>query len=168
MKVKDLVGMLQRLSQDAQLVKDNPDARDEGLGHWFIPRFLHLVGFDTVELEDALCIKFKYDKEDFGWQDDCIDAIKDGRFFAAHNLKAEDFVWAGEEKPTKDGNYLCICRHGKRYTVETQAFYAKETLAGYVRADDQWGFSCEHIPSFCKTPSYPVVLWSPKSYESRH
>ena len=81
------------------------------------------------------------------------------------NINAEDFVRSGDEKPTKDGNYLCICKHGYRHTVEKQSFYAKVNDEGYARNNDQWGFSCEHIPSFCKTPSYPVVMWSPKSYK---
>lgn len=168
MQVKDFVKLLQELPQDARLVKDNPDASDEGLGHWFIPQFLHLVGFEKVELDGGLVLKPKYSENDFGWQDDCYDAILDGRFFKTHNIKAEDFVRSCDERPTKDGNYICICKHGDRraiYTVEKQAFYAKVNADGYERNNGQWGFSCEHIPSFCKSPSYPVVMWSPKSYK---
>ena len=87
MQVKDLVKLLQDLPQDAQLVNDNPDASDEGFGHWFIPQFLHLVGFKKVEIDGILCLKPKYSEEDFGWQDDCYDAILDGRFFKKHNIK---------------------------------------------------------------------------------
>lgn len=94
-------------------------------------------------------------------------AVEDGRFFTARNLNKGDFVWARDETPPKDGTYLCICRHGgskARYTLEKQVFYAKVNSSGLVRDDGQWGFGCEHIPDFSACPSYPVALWSPKSY----
>lgn len=164
MKVHELIELLKKQPQDALIIEYNPEARDEGLGHWFIPRYLHLTGMKVEKVDGTDCIRFSYSEENDGWQDDSICALNDGRFFKAHGLDSDGFVWKGEEVPEKDGNYLCICKHGKRYTLETIAFYAKKMKDGTEREEGQWGFSCEHIPLFCSTHSYPVSLWSRKSY----
>lgn len=163
MKVHELIELLKKQPQDVLVIKYNPEARDEGLGHWYIPRYLHLTGMKADKVDGKDCIRFSYSEEDDGWQDDSMAAIADGRFFMANNLNEDDFVWSREEVPDKDGNYLCICRHGKRYTVETHSFFAKVMENGFVRADSQWGFDCEHVPPHISS-SYPVLLWSPKSY----
>lgn len=163
MTVGDLIKLLQELPQGTPIIANSPDASDEGLGHWYVPQFLHLNGYELVDLKDGKCLKFKYGKEDEGWTDDCWDALDDGRFFEARGLGKDDFVWAGEETPTKDGNYLCVCQHGSRYTLEHHSFFAKVMADGYVRSDGHWGFDCGHIPAQCGR-SYPVMLWCPKSY----
>lgn len=164
MNVAQLIEFLKTQPQDALIVDNNPRASDEGLGHWFEPRYLHLVGVKEKVVDGKTCLTFKYSEENDGWQDDSWDAVNSGRFFKARNLDPNDFVWTGEEKPTKDGNYLCVCQHGKRYTVETHSFYAKVSPTGYVRDNGQWGFNCEHVPPEFG-PSHHVALWSRKSYK---
>lgn len=164
MKVHELIELLKKQPQDAFIIEYNPEARDEGLGHWYIPRYLHLTGMEVEKVDGTDCIRFSYSEENDGWQDDSWCALKDGRFFKAHGLDSNDFVWKGEEVPEKDGNYLCICQHGKRYTLETVSFWAKKMASGLERSESQWGFSCEHIPPAI-AHSYGVAMWSPKSYQ---
>lgn len=165
MTIRDLIELLEKLPKDYPIVGINPDSSDEGLGHWFEPRYLHLNGYEILELKDCKCIKFKFGEKDEGWTDDCWEAIYDGRFFKVNGLDKNDFAFTSIEKPTKDGNYLCICQHGKRYTIENNSFFAKVMDDGKERADNQWGFSCEHIPMVYGN-SYPVIAWSRKSYKS--
>lgn len=164
MNVGQLIELLENLPKDMPIIDNNPEASDEGLGHWYIPRYLHLNDYDIVELKDCRCLRFKYGEEDEGWQDDCWNAVSNGRFFKIRNLNEENFVWSGEEKPTKDGNYLCVCRHGSRYTLETHSFFAKIMADGREREEGQWGFGCEHIPEQYGR-SYPVTLWDRTSYK---
>ena len=163
MTVQDLIELLEKLPKDYPIVGINPDSSDEGLGHWFVPHYLHLNGYEILELRDCKCIQFKFGEKDEGWTDDCWDAICDGRFFKANGLNEKDFIFSGIEKPTKDGNYLCICRHGKRHTIEQHSFYAKVMDNGKERSADQWGFNCEHIPIGYGN-SYPVIAWDKNSY----
>ena len=163
MTIQDLIELLGKLPKDYPIVGINPDSSDEGLGHWFKPRYLHLNGYEILELKDCKCVKFNYGEKDEGWTDDCWEAIYDGRFFKVNGLDEKDFVFSGEEKPTRDGNYLCICQHGNRYTIEQHSFYAKVMANGKERKDDQWGFNCEHIP-IGYGHSYPVIAWSKSSY----
>lgn len=164
MKAHELIELLKKQPQDALIINDNPRASDEGLGHWFESRYLHLIGVKKKEVDGKACLMFKYSEENDGWQDDSWDAVDSGRFFKVRNLDPEDFVWRGEEVPEKDGNYLCVCQHGKRYTLETIGFYAKKMKDGTEREKSQWGFSCEHIPPWYRN-SYHVALWSRKSYK---
>lgn len=97
---------------------------------------------------------------------DSWEAVIDGRFFTERGLNPSEFSWSSEALPEKDGNYTCICEHGDglRYELETQAFYAKITKDGMLRADGQWGFSCEHIPRGYGH-SYRVIMWSKSTYK---
>lgn len=164
MTVRDLIELLEKLPKDYPIVGINPDSSDEGLGHCFTPHYLHLNGYEILELKDCKCVKFKFGDKDEGWTDDCWDAIIDGRFFRVNGLDKKDFVSSSIEIPTKDGNYLCICRHGNRYTIEHRSFFSKVMADGKERSDDQWGFDCEHIPMGYGY-SYPVIAWSKSSYQ---
>lgn len=164
MEVHELIELLKKQPQDALIIDSNPEASDEGLGHWFTPRYLHLTGLESVEIDKKSCIRFTYSEKNEGWQDDCWNAVSSGRFFTSRGLDPEDFAWRGEEVPEKDGNYLCVCEHGRRYTLESHSFYAKRMEDGTERKEGQWGFSCEHIPpGFGR--SYSVARWSRKSYQ---
>lgn len=164
MNVGQLIELLKEFPKDMPIISNNPEASDEGLGHWYVPRYLHLNNYKIIELKDSKCLRFEYGEEDEGWQDDCWAAVTSGRFFAARGLDEKNFVWRGEEQPTKDGNYLCVCKHGSRYTLETHSFFAKVMADGRERADDQWGFDCEHIPAHI-SHSYPVACWDKTSYK---
>lgn len=164
MTVRDLIELLKKLPKDYPIVGVNPDSSDEGMGHWFKPRYLHLNGYEILELEDSKCLKFNFGEKDEGWTDNCWEAISNGRFFKVNRLDKNDFIFSSIEKPTKDGNYKCICRHGRRYTIERHSFFAKVMDDGKERANDQWGFDCEHIPIGYGV-SYPVIAWSKNSYK---
>ncbi len=163
MTIRDLIELLEKLPKDYPIVGINPDSSDEGLGHWFEPRYYHLNGYEILELKDCKCIQFKYGRWDEGWTDDCWEAIQDGRFFKVNGLNEKDFIFSSIEEPTKDGNYMCICQHGRRYAIENHSFFAKVMDNGKEREDGQWGFSCEHIPTGYGH-SYPVIAWSRSSY----
>ena len=101
MNVAQLIEFLKTQPQDALIVGNNPRASDEGLGHWFEPRYLHLVGVKEKVVDGKTCLTFKYSEENDGWQDDSWDAVDSGRFFKVRGLDPNDFVWAGEEKLRK-------------------------------------------------------------------
>ena len=161
MKVKNLIEILQKLPQDARLIGENPEASFEGLGHCYEPKYLHLTGFESIEIDGEICFQFSYSHKD-EWEDFTISAIDSGLFFTNRNLNKKDFIWKGDELPKKDGLYLCICQHGIRYTVEEMGFYAEKMPNGEKRKS--WGFSCEHIPLGYGS-RYQVALWSKKSFK---